>query len=87
MHIPSSLFTDIRDDFQPSRRYLTFEPMTQECCITVAIRNSVDLEMPESFFVTLQRPVGLDERISINTSEDEMEVEIFDDYDSMYVTD
>ena len=86
MPIPSSSFTDIGDDFQPSRRYLTFEPMTSESCITVPLRDSVDLEMPESFFVTLQSPVGLDERISINTSEDETEVEIIDD-DSAYVTD
>ena len=86
MHIPSSSFTDIGTDFQPSRRYLTFEPMTQESCVTVAIRDSVDLEMPESFFVILQRPVDLDGRILINNSKDELEVEIIDD-DSAYVTD
>ena len=60
--------------------------MTQESCITVALRDSVDLEMPESFFVMLQRPVGLDGRILINNSEDLLEIEILDD-DSAYVTD
>ena len=85
MHIPSS-FTDIGTDFLPSRRYLTFEPMTQESCISVPLTDSVDLEMLESFFVTLQRPVYLDGRILINYSEDEMEVEIFDD-DSAYIRD
>ena len=64
---------------------MTFEPLTQESCITVALTDSVDLELPESFFVILQRPVDLDGRILINNSEDEMEVEIIDD-DSAYVT-
>ena len=73
-------FSDINDDFvPPSRRYLTFEPMNPESCVTIAIRNSVDFEMPESFFVSLQKPSGLDDRISINTDKDEMEVEILDD--------
>ena len=63
----------------PSPRHLTFEPMNPESCVTIAIRNSVDLEMPESFFVSLQKPSGLDDRISINTDEDETEVEIIDD--------
>ena len=77
---PSSLFTDIGDDFvPPSPRHLTFEPMNPESCVNVAIRDSVDLEMPESFFVALQKPSGLDDRISINTDEDETEVEILDD--------
>ena len=63
----------------PSRRYLTFEPMNSESCVTIAIRNSVDLEMPESFFVALQKPSGLDDHISINSDKDEIEVEILDD--------
>ena len=80
IRISFSSFTDINDDFVlPSREYLTFEPMNPESCVNVAIRDSVDLEMPESFFVTLQKPSGLDERISINTDEDETEIEIIDD--------
>ena len=80
IRISFSSFTDNGDDFvPPSRRYLTFEPMYPESCVTIAIRNSVDLEMPESFFVSLQKPSGLDDRISINTDKDETEVEILDD--------
>ena len=80
IRISFSSFTDINDDFvPPSRRYLTFEPMNPESCVTIAIRNSVDLEMPESFFVSLQKPSGLDDRISINSDKDETEVEILDD--------
>ena len=80
IRISFSSFTDINDDFvPPSRRYLTFEPMNSESCVTVAITDSVDIEMPESFFVALQKPSGLDECISINTTMDETEVEILDD--------
>ena len=80
IHISFSSFTDINDDFVlPSREYLTFEPMNPESCVTIAIRDSVDLEMPESFFVSLQKPSGLDDRISINTAKDYTEVEIIDD--------
>ena len=63
----------------PSPRHLTFEPMNPESCVTIAIRDSVDLEMPESFFISLQKPSGLDDRISINTDKDETEIEILDD--------
>ena len=53
--------------------------MNHESCVNVTITDSVALELPESFFVTLKRPAGLDERISINTARDETEVEIIDD--------
>ena len=72
-------FTAIDEDFQPSSTVLTFEPMNPDSCISVTLTDSVDLEMSESFFVTLQKPDDLDERISINTNKDEMEVEIIDD--------
>ena len=52
--------------------------MSPESCFNVTIIDSVALEMLESFFVMLQRPDDLDERISINTTRDEMEVGIFD---------
>ena len=57
--------------------------MNHESCVNVTITDSVALELPESFFVTLKKPADLDERISINTARDETEVEIFDD-DSEY---
>ena len=74
-----SLITASSEDFQANITVLTFQPMNHESCVTVAITDSVALEMPESFFVTLKKPAGLDERIAINTARDETEVEIIDD--------
>ena len=76
-------FTAIDEDFQPSSTVLTFEPMNPHSCISVTLTDSLDLEMSESFFVTLQKSDDLDERISINANKDEMEVVIIDD-DSEY---
>ena len=39
--------------------------------------------MPESFFVTLEKTDGLDDRITINNSANIQEIEIIDN-DSMY---
>ena len=65
-------------DFRPSREVLTFQPMNPNSCVNVTLIDTLALERSESFFVTLQRPDNLDERITINTARDETEVYIFD---------
>ena len=53
--------------------------MNHESCVNVTLTDSAAVEMPESFHVALKKPADLNERISINTARDEMEVEIIDD--------
>ena len=57
---------------------MTFQPMKPDSCINVTLIDTLTLEMPESFFVTLQKPDDLDERITINTARAETEIYIFD---------
>ena len=73
---------DINDDFSlPSRRYVTFDADTTTLTqnITVTILDSVDVELPESFFVVLQKASGTPEFASIPESNRVAEVEIIDD--------
>ena len=66
-------------DFRPSSEELTFQPMNPNSCVAVTLIDTLALEMPESFFVTLQKPDELDERITINTALAVTEVYIRDD--------
>ena len=73
---------DFRDDFLlPSRRYVTFDADTTTLTqnITVTIRDSVDVELPESFFAVLQLASGTPPFASIPESNRVVEVEIIDD--------
>ena len=59
---------------------MTFAPTESEACAVVTLVNSVDLEMPESFRVTLQLTnPDLDDRIVVNEDYNEGKVEIIDD--------
>ena len=70
-----------RGDFRgPLVREATFADDSREACIAVALVDSIDVEMPESFFVSL----SLDDtphggRIRLSENEVEGEVEIMDD--------
>ena len=66
-------------DFRPRSEVLTFKPTQHDSCVGVTLVDTLALEMPESFFVTLQKPDDLDERITINPVRAEMEVYIRDD--------
>ena len=66
-------------DFRPRSEVLTFQPRKHDSCVTVTLVDTLALEMPESFFVTLQKPDDLNERITINTARAEVEVYIRDD--------
>ena len=59
---------------------MTFAPTSSKACATVTLVNSVDLEMPESFTVTLQLTnPDLDDRIVLDEAYNQGEVEIIDD--------
>ena len=57
---------------------MTFEASETEKCLSIPIADTLGLEQDESFFVTLQRTDGLDERIQLNAAV-VGEIEIVDD--------
>ena len=58
---------------------MTFGASETEKCVEIHIVNTMGVEMTESFFVTLERTDGLDERIQIDPAAVEGEIEIWDD--------
>ena len=57
---------------------MTFEASETEKCLSIPIADTLGHEQDESFFVTLQRTDGLDERIQLNAAV-VGEIEIIDD--------
>ena len=62
---------------------VTFESReTEESCVNISIVDDLGVEVDQTFFVTLERTNGLDERIQVDPDAKEGEIEIYDD-DSM----
>ena len=56
------------DDYIPVSQNLTFLNERQKC-VDITIINDTSLEKPESFYLTLTRTEGLDERINFTSDE------------------
>ena len=68
-------------DFQPTATEVTFKAdtttLTQE--VPVTILDSIDVELPETFFVELQKHADTPSFVTISDSRSSVQVEIFDD--------
>ena len=81
--IYNNILADIHDHDGVSGD-LVFPTCISESCIRIPITDDMMVEhRTESFFVSLQRTEGLDERIQIDSNFDEKEVTILDN-DSKY---
>ena len=66
------------DDFESVDTVLTFRSNTPEQCVVISIRDDDIVEQRESFYVTLEGPPGLDDRVSLGPTQ-QMVVIIDDD--------
>ena len=61
---------------------LTFAPCQRRSCVNVSIMDDDVLEFTESFSITLERTLGLDDRIDLDPVDGEVEIT---DNDGMFV--
>ena len=70
---------DFGYDFQTSSQSLEIRAHTLGQCVDYLILGDADVEDPESFTLRMQKPSGIDDRIVINLTKAESEIEILDD--------
>ena len=73
------VLADFSGDHHGMSTDLLFAPCTSEHCYHIPITDDVIVEQHESFFVSLERPDNLDERITLDSGYTEKEVIILDD--------
>ena len=69
-------------DYVDFHTTLTFAPCQMRSCVNVSIVDDDVLELTESFSITLERTLGLDDRIDLDPFDGEVEIT---DNDGMFV--